>query len=110
MSLFSRRLSAETAALWGLVQRTVDAASLLDEARQLVRIMFAMQPAMLREYRRLIDEGYSMYFASALRFERVGSACWTETIAQGLAAIDAKIPLTGERDPADRPGSRVASR
>ena len=102
VALTGRPLFAHTAERWGLVERTVDGSSLLDEALRLAKDMLAMQPAMLPEYKRVIDEGFSMDLDSALRFERVEAERWTELIAMDRTSIDAALPVARVTESEDR--------
>jgi enoyl-CoA hydratase len=63
-------VTAEQALEWGLVNRVVPAKDLVATCQGLARDMASCHPRVLREYKRLIDEGLGMPLADALRLER----------------------------------------
>jgi len=71
MSLSGRFVDAETACAWGLVNRVVEPHRLLDEALALAGQISTIDPQFLRDYRQLMDDGYSMPLAQALEHERL---------------------------------------
>lgn len=62
-------ISAERAYEWGLVNHVVPAAQLMERATAIARAMCGNLPELLKQYKRLIDEGYSMPYADALQWE-----------------------------------------
>lgn len=82
MSFSARFVDAATAVEWGLVNRTVPAARLLDEAVALAEAIAANSREMVAEYKSLIDEGLAMPLGEALAMERARSQAFN-------AAIDA---------------------
>lgn len=60
---------AQQAYEWGLVNHVVPAAQLLDKAVAMAEEMCACVPHILRQYRALINEGYSMPLQDALSWE-----------------------------------------
>jgi len=70
LSLTGNFLSAEQAAEWGLVNRVVEPAELLSTCRALARDMMSCHPQTMRAYKALIDRGFGMPFADAIRLER----------------------------------------
>ena len=69
LSLTGNYLSAEQAEAWGLVNRVVAAEQLLPAARALAGDMLSCEPKVLRDYKRVIDEGFATTFAEGLRLE-----------------------------------------
>jgi len=69
LSLTGNFLGAETACDWGLVNRVVSPGDLLPAAQGLARDIASIDPAMVRAYKKLIDEGFAMPFGDALAFE-----------------------------------------
>ena len=70
LSLSGNALDAVRACEWGLVNRVVDPEELLPVCRALARDMASCVPAILRGYKRLIDDGYGMPLSEALAHER----------------------------------------
>ncbi|WP_374524517.1 enoyl-CoA hydratase [Sphingopyxis sp.] len=70
LSLTGNFLGAEAARDWGLVNRVVAPDELLPAARALARDIASADPAMVRSYKKLIDDGYGLPFADALALER----------------------------------------
>jgi enoyl-CoA hydratase len=70
LSLTGNFLSAQQAEAWGLVNRVVEPDQLLAQARALAADMLSVIPEMLRDYKKLIDDGYAIGFGDALRLER----------------------------------------
>ncbi|MFC3173736.1 enoyl-CoA hydratase [Novosphingobium bradum] len=70
LSLSGRRIDAETACAWGLVNRVVAPEALLAEARALALEIAAHKPALVAAYKALIEEGYHLPLPEALAFER----------------------------------------
>ena len=60
---------AQQAYEWGLVNHVVPAGELLDKAMEIATNMCACVPAILQQYKRLIDEGYNMPYREALAWE-----------------------------------------
>lgn len=70
LSLTGNFLSAERAERWGLVNRVVAAEELLPQARQLAEDMLSVEPDMLVNYRKLIDDGFAASFGEGLELEQ----------------------------------------
>jgi enoyl-CoA hydratase len=70
VSLSGNFVDAETALAWGLVNRVVGPADLLATARRLATDIASAAPDMVRRYKALIDEGFGMPLAEAMRHER----------------------------------------
>jgi enoyl-CoA hydratase len=69
LSLSGNFLDAETAERWGLVNRVFAPDDLLPAARKLAHEMASLPPAMLRKYKRLIDDGFGLPFGEAMALE-----------------------------------------
>ena len=70
LSLTGNFLSAEQAEEWGLVNRVVEPAELMPACRALAQDMLSCDPATMRGYKRLIDEGFALPLGDALSHER----------------------------------------
>ena len=92
LSLTGNFLSAEQAAAWGLVNRVVTPEELLPTCRSLAKDMLSCVPEMLRNLKRVIDEGFATTLTEGLKLEH---AAWRahvrqitpEAIAERRAAI-----------------------
>lgn len=73
LSLTGNFLSAVQAVEWGLVNRVVEPKALLPTCKALARDMLSCDPATMRGYKALIDRGFGMSFADAMRLERAAS-------------------------------------
>ncbi len=73
LSLSGNFLSAPDAAAWGLVSRVHPAAELLPAAMKLAREMQSCPRAVLRSYKRLIDEGFRETMKDGLALEQTRS-------------------------------------
>lgn len=62
-------IDAKTAEAWGLVNRVVPKEELVPAAQKLAAQMATCVPAVLRGYKRLVDEGYGLPLAEALALE-----------------------------------------
>ena len=69
LSLSGNFLDAHTACDWGLVNRVVPAGELLAAARKLAADIATADPAMVMQYKKLIDEGYACAFGEGLELE-----------------------------------------
>ncbi len=69
LSFTGNFLDAQTACDWGLVNRVVAPAALLDEARKLAHDMASVDPQMLRTYKALINQGFERSFAEGMALE-----------------------------------------
>ena len=70
MSFTGNFIDAETANAWGLVNRVVAPDALLPVCRKLAADMVTTLPHMLPAMKAVIDDGFGMDFAEALRMER----------------------------------------
>ncbi|MBA3067324.1 MAG: enoyl-CoA hydratase [Hyphomonas sp.] len=69
LSFTGNFLDAHTAEQWGLVNRVYAAADLVPAALKLAAEMTGTQPDLLKTYKALIDDGFGMTFAAALKEE-----------------------------------------
>jgi enoyl-CoA hydratase len=70
LSLTGNFLGAEAARDWGIVNRVVAPEELLPTAQALARDIAGIDPAMVRGYKKLIDDGYALPFADGLALEQ----------------------------------------
>lgn len=70
MSLTGNFIDAHQACAWGLVNRVLPPQDLLGAAKALASEIAGIDPVMIRQYRKLIREGYALPFGEALDFER----------------------------------------
>ncbi len=69
LSFTGNAIDAETAYQWGLVNRVVPPEELLSTTTSLATDMVSCVPQILKQYKRLINDGYSMLPADALKYE-----------------------------------------
>ncbi|MGB3320002.1 enoyl-CoA hydratase [Sphingopyxis granuli] len=81
LSLTGNFLGAEAARDWGLVNRVVAPADLLPAAQALARDIASADPAMVRAYRALIDDGYALPYGEALALEHARSSAANRTVS-----------------------------
>ena len=80
LSLSGNFLDAETAERWGLVNRVVPAASLLETARKLAADMATIDPQFSSAYKKLIDDGFAGSFADGLALETARSSAANDSV------------------------------
>jgi enoyl-CoA hydratase len=98
LSLTGNFLSAELAAQWGLVNRVVEPAELLPTCRALAHDMMSCHPHTMRAYKALIDSGFGMPFADAIRLERETSLEHAKQVRpEDIAARRSAIQERGRR-------------
>ena len=74
-SVTDNYLEADTACAWGLVNRVVAPEDLIATARKLAADMASIDPAMLKAYKALINQGFERNFGDGLALEaRVSTA------------------------------------
>lgn len=81
LSLTGNFLDAETACAWGLVNRVVAPADLLPAAQALARDIASADPAMVRAYKSLIDDGYALPFGEATALEQARSSAANRSVS-----------------------------
>jgi enoyl-CoA hydratase/carnithine racemase len=69
LSLTGNFLPAEQAVAWGLVNRVVEPEELLPTCRSLAKDMLSCVPEMLRNMKRVIDEGFATTLSEGLKIE-----------------------------------------
>ena len=75
LSLTGNFLDAETACQWGLINRVVSPKDLVPAAIKLAQDIAGVNPAMVRAYLGLINDGYALPYGEALALEhRISSA------------------------------------
>jgi enoyl-CoA hydratase len=80
LSFTGNYLSAEQAERWGLVNRVVAPGNLVPTCLELASDMASCVPEVLVKYKRLIDEGYGLGFAEAMKIEARRSIEHAETV------------------------------
>ncbi|MEM8695213.1 MAG: enoyl-CoA hydratase [Pseudomonadota bacterium] len=94
LSLTGNFIAAEQAERWGLVNRVVAAGDLLAEARRLAEDMLSVEPVMLTDYLKLIDDGFAASFGDGLALEQkravVNAGISPEEIEERRAAVQAR--------------------
>jgi enoyl-CoA hydratase len=83
MSLTGKFLDAATAMDWGLISEITAPDDLVARAQELAHDMAGADPAFLREYKALIDRGFSMPFGEALEMERRTAWAYNATVSSG---------------------------
>ncbi len=87
VSFTGNTITAARAYEWGLVNRVVTPEELLPTCRTLAAEMASTVPAVLKGYKRLIDEGYGLPFAEAMRQEAAVAQEFARRVAvEGIAA------------------------
>ncbi|QNO25836.1 enoyl-CoA hydratase [Sphingopyxis sp. OPL5] len=81
LSLTGNFLDAETACAWGLVNRVVAPDDLLPAAQALARDIASADPAMVRAYKALIDDGYALPFGAAMALEQERSSAANRSVS-----------------------------
>lgn len=74
LSFSGNFLDAETAERWGLVNRVYSPDELLPAAKKLAQEMATCDPVLLRNYKRIIDDGFATDFGEGQRLEVQRSA------------------------------------
>ena len=101
LSLTGNFIAAAQAEAWGLVNRVVEPAQLLRAALALAQDMLTVLPAMLVNYKRLIDDGLEGSFAEGLALERERARDWAASLdGAEIARRRAEIQSRGKRQSA----------
>ena len=95
LSLTGNFLDAETACAWGLVNRVVEPEELLPAAQTLARDIASADPAMVRAYKALIDDGYALPFGEAMALEQQRSSAANRSVSAG--EVEARRQAVMER-------------
>lgn len=80
LSFTGNFIDAPTAEKWGLVNRVYPAADLVPAALKLAAEMTSTNPDLLRKYKALIDDGFGMNFAAAMKEEVKRSIAHSESV------------------------------
>lgn len=73
-----QRIDAHTASAWGLVNRVVPLAELRAHAIELAHSFAKHDPVVIREMKRVIDEGYETSFAEGMEIEGATARAWNQ--------------------------------
>lgn len=96
LSFTGNFLDAETAASWGLVNRVYKTDELVPAALKLATDMCSCDPALLKNYKAVIDDGLAMTFGEALKMEIKRSAEHATTVtAQSVEAARKQVTERG---------------
>ena len=87
LSFSGNFLDADTAERWGLVNRVYSADDLLPAAVKLAHEMASCDPVLLRNYKRVIDDGFASTFGEGLTLEVKRSAAHAEGVT--AASVEA---------------------
>ena len=95
LSFSGNFLDAETAERWGLVNRVYAADALRPAAIQLAHDIASCDPTLLRNYKRVIDEGFATTFAEGSRLEiersaQHASSVSAESVEQARKSVTAR--------------------
>jgi len=94
---------AQQAYDWGLVNHVVPAEQLLDKAIELAENMCACVPAVLQQYKALIEEGFNMPYRDALAWEEQQAIASAKTVmAATIASRRAAIMDKGRSEQDDK--------
>jgi len=96
LSLTGNFISAEKAEAWGLVNRVVPREDLRSASMALAKEIMSCVPEIVRDYKRLIDEGNSMTLADGLRLEtELYQGLSTKDVSSGIASRQQAIRKRG---------------
>lgn len=98
LSFTGNYLDAETACAWGLANRVVAPEELLPTCHALAQDMLSCDPASLRAYKRVIDEGFAMTYGDGLRHEsELATASMKQVSAEDVAARRERVQRRGRQ-------------
>jgi enoyl-CoA hydratase len=86
LSLTGNFLDAEQAAAWGLVNRVVEPEALLPACRALAADVLSCVPAVVREYKRVIGDGFATTLREGLEIEAAANRVQAATLTPGQIA------------------------
>ncbi|MDF1802397.1 enoyl-CoA hydratase [Thalassovita sp.] len=76
MHFGGKRITAQTAEAWGLVNRAVPMADLLPQAIEMAQDFAKHDPGILREMKRVVDQGLGLPFGEAMKLEGAAARAW----------------------------------
>ena len=94
-------IDAQQALAWGLVNRVTPPGELLETCISLARDMLSCDPASLRGYKRIIDEGFGATLAEGLAMESRASADHSRAHPPDVAARRNAVQERGRRQARD---------
>ncbi len=98
LSFTGNYITAEQALSWGLVNRVTTPEDLMPTCRALAEDMLSCVPGVVRDYKRLIDEGYGMSFSNALEMEKRVSVEYAKRVtAESLGAVSRGVRERGRK-------------
>jgi len=98
LSLTGNFLSAEQAERWGLLNRVVPSALLLETCRALAKDMISCQPGMVRAYKDVIDRGFAVSFGDGREVERSANReHMSEVTPERIAAARKNVQARGRK-------------
>ena len=101
LSFTGNYLKAETAVAWGLVNRIVEPDQLLPVCKQLAQDMLSCDSEVLKNYKRVIDQGYALTLAEGIQVEATASKQQYQGItAQKIGARREKVKSRGREQQA----------
>jgi enoyl-CoA hydratase len=102
ISLTGNFVSAEQAVAWGLMNRIVGQAELIDTAFALAEDMLSCVPETLDAYKALINDGYDANFGDAIKLEaRVGRAANQKVEGNAIEQRREAIRQRGQKQKTD---------
>ncbi len=102
LSFTGNTIDAAQAYEWGLVNRVVAPEELLPACTKLATDMASCVPAVLKGYKRLIDDGFGMPLPDALRYERAASIESAKAATAALIAMRREDVLARGREQSKR--------
>lgn len=96
LSLTGNFLSAEQAERWGLLNRVVEPAALMDACRALANDMISCQPGMVPAYKSVIDRGFAAALGEGRRIEREANRAQSRDVTpERIAAARRQVQARG---------------
>ncbi len=95
LSFTGQFLDAQTACEWGLINRVYKPEELMPAARALAEDMTTIDPEFVKEYKRLIFDGYDRNFADAISLEKQTTDTWNNNVSAEL--VEQRRPDVIER-------------
>ena len=96
LSFTGNFLDAQTAERWGLVNRVYKADELIPAALKLGADMCSCDPALLKNYKAVIDDGLAIEFGKALKMEIERSNTYAENVsAESIEAARKQVTARG---------------